>query len=197
MTDAIREPAGTRPCAPRTGVSEASPRAGSSPRSALARRGEGPSTVPNRAIGARLPGGAETRQPRAGRRVPILSTAKIGGVASPLARCGKARRSSEDRTLFSKAACTLHDTGLAEGGGIDSTGRLRCKDRPMSQQAVTALTRTLRGHVGLGKSRLETLCMLVVGMIGARTVNLGHVASERPGAALTASTYRRLQRFFQ
>ena len=67
----------------------------------------------------------------------------------------------------------------------------------MSHQAVAALSRTLRGHVGLGKSRLETLCMLVVGMIGARTVNLGHVATEAGRGVLIASTYRRLQRFFQ
>jgi hypothetical protein len=55
----------------------------------------------------------------------------------------------------------------------------------------------LRGHVGLGKSRLETLCMLVVGMVGARTVNLGHVATEAGRSVQIASTYRRLQRFFQ
>jgi hypothetical protein len=67
----------------------------------------------------------------------------------------------------------------------------------MSHQAVTALSRTLRGHVGLGKSRLETLCMLVVGMIGARTVNLGHIASGGARDVQIASTYRRLQRFFQ
>lgn len=67
----------------------------------------------------------------------------------------------------------------------------------MSHRAVAALARTLRGHVGLGKSRLETLCMLVVGMIGARTVNLGHVASTGARGVLIASTYRRLQRFFQ
>jgi hypothetical protein len=67
----------------------------------------------------------------------------------------------------------------------------------MSHRAATALARTLRGHVGLGKSRLETLCMLVVGMIGARTVNLGHIASIGAREVLIASTYRRLQRFFQ
>ena len=67
----------------------------------------------------------------------------------------------------------------------------------MSHQAVTALSRTLRGHVDLGKSRLETLCMLVVGMVGARTVNLGHIASEAARGVQIASTYRRLQRFFQ
>jgi hypothetical protein len=48
----------------------------------------------------------------------------------------------------------------------------------MSHRAVPALSRTLRSHVGHGKGRLETLCMLVMGMIGARTVNLGHVATE-------------------
>ena len=67
----------------------------------------------------------------------------------------------------------------------------------MSHQAVAALARTLRGHVGLGKSRLETLCMLVVGMIGARTVNLTHIASTGANGVQITSTYRRLQRFFQ
>lgn len=67
----------------------------------------------------------------------------------------------------------------------------------MSHQAITALAQTLRGHVGLGKFRLETLCMLVVGMVGARTVNLGHIASAGARGVQIASTYRRLQRFFQ
>jgi hypothetical protein len=39
--------------------------------------------------------------------------------------------------------------------------------------------------------------MLVVGMVGARTVNLGHIATEAGRRVLIASTYRRLQRFFQ
>lgn len=67
----------------------------------------------------------------------------------------------------------------------------------MSQAAITALRSQLSPHVALGKSRLETLCLIVVGMIGARTVNLSHVATERAGTAQIASTYRRLQRFFQ
>ena len=67
----------------------------------------------------------------------------------------------------------------------------------MPHRAITALEGILRPHVGLGKSRLETLCLIVVGMVSARTVNLGHIACERPGSALIASTYRRLQRFFQ
>jgi hypothetical protein len=67
----------------------------------------------------------------------------------------------------------------------------------MSQRTVTALESFLRPHVGLSKSRLETLCLLLVGMISARTVNLGHIACEREGTAQIASTYRRLQRFFQ
>lgn len=67
----------------------------------------------------------------------------------------------------------------------------------MHHPAIRALEASLEPHLGLSKSRLETLCLLVVGMISARTVNLGHIACERPGSALTASTYRRLQRFFQ
>lgn len=67
----------------------------------------------------------------------------------------------------------------------------------MLHRAISALCESLRPRVGLSKSRLETLCLLVVGMVSARTVNLGHIACERPGNALIASTYRRLQRFFQ
>lgn len=67
----------------------------------------------------------------------------------------------------------------------------------MPHGAITALEKILRPHVALSKSRLETLCLLVVGMVSARTVNLGHIACERPGSVLIASTYRRLQRFFQ
>jgi hypothetical protein len=37
----------------------------------------------------------------------------------------------------------------------------------------------------------------MVGMLNARTVNLTHLASQRPSRTLIASTYRRLQRFFQ
>jgi len=39
--------------------------------------------------------------------------------------------------------------------------------------------------------------MIVVGMVSARTVNLSHLATERPGKVQLSSTYRRLQRFFQ
>jgi hypothetical protein len=67
----------------------------------------------------------------------------------------------------------------------------------MPHLALAALEGILRPHVALGKSRLETLCLLIVGMVSARTVNLAHIACERPGPAQTASTYRRLQRFFQ
>ena len=67
----------------------------------------------------------------------------------------------------------------------------------MPHRAITALQQILRPHLGLGKSRLETLCLIVVGMVSARTVNLSHLACERPTTALVASTYRRLQRFFQ
>lgn len=67
----------------------------------------------------------------------------------------------------------------------------------MNSRTLADLQETLAPHVPLGKSRLETLCFLLLGMIGARTVNLTHIAPERPGRAKVASTYRRLQRFFQ
>jgi len=64
-------------------------------------------------------------------------------------------------------------------------------------RTLTALALKLSPHVTLSKTRLETLCLLIVAMISARTVNLSHLACERPGPVLIASTYRRLQRFFQ
>lgn len=59
------------------------------------------------------------------------------------------------------------------------------------------LLATLRPHFGLGKARLQTLAVLIVGLANCRTVNLSHLASQFPGSALHASNYRRLQRFFQ
>lgn len=67
----------------------------------------------------------------------------------------------------------------------------------MPNKAIAALAEILRPEIVLGKSRLETLCLIVIGMVSARSVNLSHIACERPGAVQTASTYRRLQRFFQ
>ncbi len=67
----------------------------------------------------------------------------------------------------------------------------------MLHRAIATLRETLRPHLGLSKDRVETLALIVVAMVSARTVNLSHLAAERPGSALIASTYRRLQRFFQ
>jgi hypothetical protein len=41
----------------------------------------------------------------------------------------------------------------------------------MPHRVITALEGYLRPHVALGKSRLETLCLLVVGMVSARTTS--------------------------
>ena len=59
------------------------------------------------------------------------------------------------------------------------------------------LIRTLSPHMNLSKKRLETLVVLITGMVNSRTVNLSHIASHFPGAAKASSNYRRLQRFFQ
>lgn len=67
----------------------------------------------------------------------------------------------------------------------------------MLRKAINTLTNKLSSHIALSKSRLETLCCMVIGMASARTVNLTHLASEMPGEAQINSNYRRLQRFFQ
>jgi Transposase DDE domain len=61
----------------------------------------------------------------------------------------------------------------------------------------TALIETLSRHFVLRNSRLETLAVLIIGLVQGRTVNLSHIASQFPGTAQHGSNYRRLQRFFQ
>jgi len=67
----------------------------------------------------------------------------------------------------------------------------------MLQRAIATLRDSLVPHLGLSKDRVTTLAFIVVAMVSARTVNLSHLAAERPGRVQVASTYRRLQRFFQ
>ena len=67
----------------------------------------------------------------------------------------------------------------------------------MSDPLPDTLMRTLSPHLALGKSRLQTLAWLIIGLVNARTVNLSHLASQCSGDAQVKSSYRRLQRFFQ
>ncbi len=62
---------------------------------------------------------------------------------------------------------------------------------------LAPLMTTLRPHFDLNKTRLETFAIMLVGLANGRTVNLGHLASQFFGQTLHASSYRRLQRFFQ
>ena len=66
----------------------------------------------------------------------------------------------------------------------------------MRRDVTAALRLALSGHLTLRKSRLESFCVLVVGVLLSRTVNLGHLACMFPTRAEIASNYRRLQRFF-
>src|SRR5215210_4992864 len=66
----------------------------------------------------------------------------------------------------------------------------------MRRDVTAALRLTLRGHLSLRKSRLESFCVLVVGVLLSRTVNLSHLACMFPTRAAIASNYRRRQRFF-
>ena len=67
----------------------------------------------------------------------------------------------------------------------------------MNHPLPRALAETLSPHLDLGKSRLETLSWLIIGVLVGRTVNLSHLASQCASAAQVNSSYRRLQRFFQ
>ncbi len=67
----------------------------------------------------------------------------------------------------------------------------------MLHRTIATLAEILRPELAPSKGRVETLGMIVVGMIGARRVKLSHLACERAGAAQPASTCRRLQRFSQ
>src|SRR3954465_2467314 len=46
----------------------------------------------------------------------------------------------------------------------------------MSRDIIAALRLSLSGHLSLRKSRLESFCVLVVGVLISRTVNLSHLA---------------------
>jgi hypothetical protein len=67
----------------------------------------------------------------------------------------------------------------------------------MKANQLATLTSLLSPYVELGNHRLQTLCLLITALVSARTVNLSHLAAERASEVLVASTYRRLQRFFQ
>jgi hypothetical protein len=67
----------------------------------------------------------------------------------------------------------------------------------LDYRTIAALSLKLAPFAPLGKTRLQTLCHLILAVVSARTVNLSHLACERRGAVRIASTYRRLQRFFQ
>ena len=66
----------------------------------------------------------------------------------------------------------------------------------MRRDVTAALRLTLRGHLSIRKSRLESFCVLVVGVLLSRTVNLSPLACMFPTRAAIASNDRRLQRFF-
>jgi hypothetical protein len=66
----------------------------------------------------------------------------------------------------------------------------------MRRDATAALRLSLQGHLSLRTSRLESFCVLVVGVLLSHTVNLSHLACMFPTQAAIGSNYRRLQRFF-
>lgn len=67
----------------------------------------------------------------------------------------------------------------------------------MTTRLLAVLEERLSAHIALSKSRLETLALLITGMISARTVHPGHIAAGRNAPAKAEPTCRRPQRFFQ
>src|SRR4051812_47769921 len=67
----------------------------------------------------------------------------------------------------------------------------------MNRDVTAALRRAPQGHLSLRKSRPESFCVLVFGVLLSRTFNLGHLPCIFPPRAAIASNYRRLQRFFE
>src|ERR1041384_6215948 len=67
----------------------------------------------------------------------------------------------------------------------------------MRRDVTAALQLALQRHLSLRKRRLESFCVLVVGVLLSRTVNLSHLACLFPTRATIASNPRRLQRFFE
>ncbi len=65
----------------------------------------------------------------------------------------------------------------------------------MIRKAIDTLSAKLSDGLSLSNSRLETLCLLVIGIAGVRTVNLSHISGEMPTQARVESTCRRSQRF--
>jgi hypothetical protein len=67
----------------------------------------------------------------------------------------------------------------------------------MNTDLLNALSSCLKESVVMRKTRLDTFCVLVVGVLVTRTVNLTHIAGLFPTKAEISSNYRRLQRFFK
>ena len=63
----------------------------------------------------------------------------------------------------------------------------------MRRDVTAALRLTLQGHLTLRKSRLESFCVLVVGVLLSRTVNLSHLACLFPTQAARVAASRSLR----
>jgi hypothetical protein len=67
----------------------------------------------------------------------------------------------------------------------------------MKSDLLNALASCLKESIPLYKTRLDTFCVLIVGVLTSRTVNLTLLAGGFANRAEISSNYRRLQRFFQ
>ena len=61
-------------------------------------------------------------------------------------------------------------------------------EHPMIHTAIDTLSAKRSDGLSVSNIRLETLCLLVVGIASARTVNLSHLSGEMPTQAKVDST---------
>ena len=54
---------------------------------------------------------------------------------------------------------------------------------PMLNQAITALLEILRIKIGLSKRRVKTLYLIIIAIVRARSMNIGHFTGEQSGTA--------------
>ena len=69
-------------------------------------------------------------------------------------------------------------------------------DHPMIRTGIDTLSAKRSDGLSVSNGLVETVCLLLVGIASARTVNLSSLSGEMPTQAKVDSTYRRLQRFF-
>ncbi len=90
-------------------------------------------------------------------------------------------RKKKDLKHFSDSNSYYRTLLLRDDKSLFYRGFFTIKDPLMSAVIFHSLRPNLGLFLPLGKSRVETLSVLVIGLVMGRTVNLPHLASQFPG----------------